>query len=193
MKEARKMPKIECNTFVKRQTKESPFSDFDGSWDELAKLAELYFNTKNMRVGYKFGVVLIDVARESDIAKFRSGVVTLTETTPLTVEFKARREGEIAFLNVLARGVKTAAKRVDIVLYSRALLVEEGEQVPNDVDYQIVSVNARTQDEPEPMTPTAMARNFLGLPGGTKAEYTAEQFAQAIVYWSTHAMHGGDR
>ena len=41
------------------------------------------------------------------------------------------------------------------------------------------------------MTPMAMARNFLALPGGTKAEYTAAQFAEAIIYWSTRAMHGG--
>jgi hypothetical protein len=38
----------------------------------------------------------------------------------------------------------------------------------------------------------AMARNFLVLPGGTKAEYTAAQFAEAIIYWSTRAMHGGE-
>ena len=40
------------------------------------------------------------------------------------------------------------------------------------------------------MHPVAMARNMLGLPGGSEATYTAEEFATAIVYWSTRAMCG---
>jgi len=181
------MPKIQCTEFVKRQTKDSPFSYFTGSWTELEAVVAAAFS--KARAGYKLGVLLVNVLPE----QFYSGVVTIKDDTQLTARFKARRDGEAAFIDVAAHGDKTLATYVDIVLYSRALLVEEGEQVPVDVDYEIVSINARTQEEPEPMTPMAMARNFLGLPGGTKAEYTAEQFAKAILYWSTHAMHGGAR
>jgi hypothetical protein len=38
------------------------------------------------------------------------------------------------------------------------------------------------------MAPVTMARNFLGLVGGTRGEFTAEQFAKSIMYWATHAV-----
>jgi hypothetical protein len=40
----------------------------------------------------------------------------------------------------------------------------------------------------EPMSPIAMAKNLLGLPGGTHADYTAEEFARSILFWARHAM-----
>jgi hypothetical protein len=38
------------------------------------------------------------------------------------------------------------------------------------------------------MDPMTMARNFLVLEGGTKGDFTAQQFAESIVFWSTHAL-----
>ena len=37
------------------------------------------------------------------------------------------------------------------------------------------------------MDPVTMARNFLEKPGGTFAPYTAQQFAEAIWFWSIRA------
>ena len=34
------------------------------------------------------------------------------------------------------------------------------------------------------MPPVTMARNMLEKEGGTKSVYTAEEFAEAIYYWS---------
>jgi len=202
--------KIKCNAFVKRQTAESPFSFFadmppcpaypagrTADWrtlevhveecmEEPAKLDAI------VKDGYKPGVVVLSIPPGFAGFRFYSGVTVLTETTPLRARFAARRPEEAAFVEVQAIGHKTEAVAVDIILYSRALLVEEGEIPEADTAYEIVSINARTSTEPEPMTPMAMARNFLALPGGTKAEYTAVQFAEAIVYWSTRAMHGGE-
>jgi hypothetical protein len=123
--------------------------------------------------------------------QFYSGVVELTPDTKLTARFTARRGTEEPFVEVYAHGAKAPAEHVEIVLYSRALLVEEGENPAVDVDYEIVSINARATADPEPMTPMAMTRNFLGLPGGTKAVYSAAQFAESIAYWSKRAMCGG--
>lgn len=223
------MKTVKCSQFVQRQTEDSPFSYFDGSWEQLAKLATNMLEDArvyqlldasverrpnaypgSVRDGYKPGVLLVSVPpivqllSEDDVdnCRFYSGVVEVTNAdsgchycgnpTNLGVRFQARREGEAKFLEVLAYGEKQEAKFVDLVLYSRALLIEEGEEV-GDEDYQIVSINARLDEEPEPMTPMAMARNQLGLPGGTKAEYTAEQMAKSIIYWSTRVMHGGTR
>ena len=193
--------KIKCNTFVKRQTAESPFSFLADPIGKTADWRTLEVHVEEcleeptkldaiVKDGYKPGVVVLSIPPGFADFRFYSGVTVLTETTSLRARFAARRSGEAAFVEVKAIGRKTEAVAVDIVLYSRALLVEEGEHPEADTDYEIVSINARTSAEPEPMFPMAMARNFLALPGGTKAEYTAAQFAEAIIYWSTRAMHG---
>ena len=176
------MTKIICNSFVKRQTPDSSFSHFAGSWEALEGLAELNF--EHAKPGYKPGILLIPVPAE----RFFSGVVTVTEGTTFETTFKARREGEQPFIDVVAKGPKTQAVVVNIVVYTKEALEGDASAIP--ADYEIVSINAQTSEAPEPMTPMAMARNFLGLPGGSKAEYTAEQFAEAIMFWSKHAMRG---
>jgi hypothetical protein len=163
-----------------RQTAESRFSHFAGTQDELLALVEANFDRATP--GYRDGVLLVSVAPEG----FFSGVVELTANTPLKATFEARREGEAPFVQVVAtEGEKLPAKAVEVVLYRRNLL-EEGRG--SGADWDIISINARPTEEPEPMTPMAMARNMLHLPGGTAATYTAEEFAQAIIYWSTRAM-----
>jgi hypothetical protein len=120
--------------------------------------------------------------------KFFSGVVELEPETPLRAIFSARRKGEDPYVQVEALGgQKLPAKVAEVVLYRHDVL---GSDASTDAGWEIVSMNARATEEPEPLTPVAMARNFLELPGGTKAEYSAEQFAQAIVYWSRRAMRG---
>lgn len=51
------MPSIAVNEFVKRQTKKSRFSYFDGTWEELINLAKDNFNSQIQ--GYRDGVILI--------------------------------------------------------------------------------------------------------------------------------------
>jgi hypothetical protein len=177
------MPNQICiNELAKRQTAESRFSHFEGSMDDLAKLVEASLN--NAKPGYKDGVWLVPVPPTG----FFSGVVELTEATPLKAEFSARRKGEDLYINVVAvGGEKLPAKVVEVVIYRHDVL---GDDASTDSEWEVVSINARPTEESEPMTPVAMARNFLELPGGTKAEYTAQQFAEAIIYWSKRAMRG---
>jgi hypothetical protein len=176
------MTKIAVNEFVKRQVPESRFSHFAGTWDELVALVELHFG--EAKPGYKDGILLVPVPPEG----FFSGVVELSEDTPLRAEFAARRKGEEPYLQVVAvGGDKLPAKMVEVVLYRHDVL---GSDASTDAEYEIVSVNARPTEEPEPQTPVAMARNFLELAGGTKAEYSAEDFARSIIYWSKRAMRG---
>jgi hypothetical protein len=66
----------------------------------------------------------------------------------------------------------------------------ENNEAETDSDWEIISINARATVDDEPLTPMAMARNFLEFTGGTKAEYSAEEFAKSIVYWSNKAMKG---
>lgn len=180
------MPSIGINPFVRRQTVESRFSHFEGDLQRVANMAKDMFS--KAKPGYRDGVLLVTVPAEG----FFSGVVEVTEETKLKTTFEARRKGEDPVLVTVAIGAeKLPAENVELVLYRRDVLLEEGEDsAPTGCEWELVSINARPTPEPEPMTPDAMARNFLALPGGTKAEYTAEEFARSILYWSCRAMAG---
>ena len=175
---------IGVNKFCLRQTPESRFSHFDGTWEALVHKVEEYFG--DAKPGYRDGVVLVSVPPEG----FFSGVVEVTTETPLKATFERRHEGEDAFVQVVAvNGQKLPAKAVDIVLYRKDVLAADGDET-SGAEWDIISINARPTEGEEPAHPVAMARNFLGLPGGTKVEYTAQQFAEAVMYWSHRAMCG---
>jgi len=178
------MALVGINEFVRRQTPDSKFSHCASSFEVLAALVA--GSLSEGKTGYKDGVLLVSVPPEG----FFSGVVEVTEGTPLKATFESRRKGEAPFVQVVAvGGEKLPAKAVEIVLYRHDVLAADNE-ASTEAEWEIISINARPTDEPEPMTPMAMARNMLGLTGGTKAEYTAEEFARAIVYWSARAMRG---
>lgn len=174
--------KFAINAFARRQTAESKFSHFGGTDSELLALVAQHF--AEAEPGYRDGVVLVPVPPD----RFFSGVVQVTTETPLKAVFEARQDGEAPYIDVVATdGSKLPAKNVRIVLYRNDVLGPDASTV---AEWEIVSLNASASDGPEPLTPMAMARNMLGLVGGTNATYTAEQFAQAIIYWSTRAMRG---
>ena len=175
---------VGINRFVLRQTAASPFSYYAGTWEELQQLVTRQLAITSGTPGYRDGVQLVSFAPEEGL--FFCGVVAVEPTTPLQAIFAARREGETPFLQVRAiGGTKLPARFVDIVLYRHDVL---GVDATTQAEWEIISINARPEVTPEPMTPMAMARNMLNLPGGTAATYTAEEFAHAIVYWSTRAL-----
>lgn len=175
------MPTIGVNEFVKRQTRESKFSHYDGAWEDLA--TEVMANWKNAKPGYRDGVVLVPLAPE----KFFSGVVQVEDGVELSAQLTRRRPNEEPYLEVLARKArKLPAKAVEIVCYRKDVLEKDGDPV-SGADWDIISVNASPEGA-TPMDPVTMMRNFLELPGGTKGVYTAEEFARSIRFWSTHVM-----
>jgi len=177
------MSQVAINPFVTRQTASSQFSHFEGSWDALSALVEAHLD--EAREGYMPGVKLVPVPA----AGFYAGVVALTAEMPLQAVFAARREGEEPYIEVrAAAAAKQPAAAVDIVIYSHEVLAKDGD-ASSDAPWEVISINARLDADPEPLTPMAMARNFLGLAGGSEgASYTAEEFARAIIYWNQHAM-----
>jgi hypothetical protein len=175
---------IGINAFVLRQTHGSKFSHFEGSAQQVANMAADFFH--EAKQGYRDGVMLVDVPA----AGYFSGVVELTTETELRATFSARREGEKLYKSVEALGApKLAAKHVELVLYRRDVLLED-DDASTECEWELISINARPTEEPEPLTPRAMARNFLEEKGGTKADYSAREFAESILYWSTRAMCG---
>lgn len=188
--------KVACGEFVKRQTPESGFSHFEGSWEQLEKVVEGCFFAKELfgvdsaRItpGYKDGVVLVDMSHVAHW--FASAIVDLTENSRLTANYAPRRMGEDPFIRVSAKATKQAAKYASVVLYRHDVLQENNER-ETDAEWEIVAIKARVSEEEEPMDPYTMARNFLHLKGGTKGDFTAEQFAKSILYWNNHCMTTG--
>lgn len=184
---------IKCGNFVKRQTPDSGFSHFDGSWEELEDLAIRIFSFPStqyrIRPGYKDGVILIDFDG-FDSARFYSAIVDLNKESKLSASYAPRRTDEDPFIRVSAKGNKQVAKYASVVLY-RADILDENLERETNADWEIVAIKARVSQEEEPMDPYTMARNFLHLKGGTKGDFSAEQFAQSILYWNNHAMATG--
>lgn len=180
--------KVACGEFVKRQTPESGYSHFEGTWEELENLVtkQMEADPSRVRPGYKDGVVLVDLVSYG----FRSAIVKLTEESKLTAGYASRRLGEDPFIRISAKSKKQPAKYASVVLYRHDVLAENNER-ETEAEWEIVAIKARVTEEEEPMDPYTMARNFLHLKGGTKGDFTAEQFAKSIVYWNNHCMTTG--
>lgn len=184
---------VKCGEFVKRQTPESGFSHFDGTWEELEGMVVTSMaKPQCVRPGYKDGVVLVDLTTGYERRKFYSSIVELNEDTKFDVAYAARREGEAPYIRIGAKANKQLAKYVSFVCY-RADVLDENNERETNADWEIVAIKARVAEEEEPMDPYTMARNFLHLKGGTKGDFTAEQFAKSIVYWNNHAMSIGKK
>ena len=164
------------SAFVRRQTPDSRYSHFAGAEERLLELVRLHWPRR--RPGYRPGVALVPVPPEG----FFQATVRLTPETRLHAEFTARREGEERHLLVTADAPKTPARFAEIVLYHRDVLAEDGDR-STGADWEVISINA-ADEENVPMHPLTLARNFLHQPGGTRGDYTADQFARSIWYWS---------
>jgi hypothetical protein len=181
--------KVACGNFVKRQTPESGFSHFNGHWGLLEFITEIALEDKRFRPGYKDGVILVDFDHLLS-TYFYSAIVELNENSKLKASYAPRREGEAPFIRVAAKAKKQVAKYASVVLYRHDVLAENNER-ETDAEWEIVAIKARVTEEEEPMDPYTMARNFLHLEGGTKGDFSAQQFAESIVYWNSHCMTVG--
>lgn len=178
------MTTIQTNSFARRQTPDSRFSHYEGTWEELEALVTASFD--KALPGNRDGVLLVPVPAD----RFRSAVVEVEAGMPLEARFESRRSDEDPYISVTApSGVKCPARAVDVIIYRHDVLAADGD-AETGADWEIISINARATDESEPPSPVAMARNFLALPGGTLTPYTAEEFARSIMYWSRRCMAG---
>ena len=179
------MGSISVSNFVKRQTKNSRHSYFDGTWEELEKLTE--DNFKNRTQGYRDGVVLVPINPE----RFYTSLCKIDKDSIFETKYVERREGEEPVkVTTLTNGKKSQAKFVNIVLYRKDVLAENNEN-STDSDWEIISINASIVEN-EPMRPITMARNMLNKIGGTKAEYTGQQFAESLWFWKDYTSCGGE-
>lgn len=120
--------------------------------------------------------------------------ICLKKDMPLKAEAKVRQEGEDPYLEVyvdLKDAEKFGYKDIpacycDVVCYSADALLENNGKRTTNCEWEVVTLLCRAEAEIEPMAPLVMARNFLEKPGGTKGEYTAKEFAEAIYHHSSN-------
>lgn len=118
--------------------------------------------------------------------------VNLVVGMPVCAHVVARQQGEEPYVETFVTPdvaerygyVETPAKDVKVVLYHKDALLENGGNRTTDADWEIVTLLCSSGDE-EPMAALTMARNMLEKAGGSKGEYTAQQFAESVWYWST--------
>ena len=183
-------PTIGINNFVRRQTADSEFTHFEGSWERLAELVVENFD--KAKPGYRDGVCLVPVPAEG----FYCGVVELKEGDRLEGEYKARRPGEEPRKTIRVsrpgdRSGKSACTHVDIVLYSRETL-EENDEDCTGKDWDIIALNGRTTEAEMPIHPDTLIANHFELDGGTPTGKSPEEFERAlresVLFWKNKAI-----
>jgi hypothetical protein len=175
---------IVINPFVRRQTRESSFSYYDGPMENLIPMIERAWHFRTP--GYRDGVVLVQVPAEG----FYSTTCELQDGDRIVGKYMPRHPGEDPRLHLgVVNGKKLPAARVDIVLYRNDVLAETGQHTTDlqDDHWEIVSINATTATEAEPIPVGALIANHLGLSGGTNTNMTDQEFVEQLriskAYW----------
>lgn len=156
-------------------------------WDDLVAL--VLESWENQKPGFTEGCIEVTVPVEG----FFSGVVDLVAAPKavVTAKFAPRRNGEDPVLSVKGEpALKAPAKSVRVICYSHDLLrpADKPSEATTDAEWEIITILAECDTEPAPMPPITMARNFLNLDGGTKGEFSPEDFAKSIIYWAQHVV-----
>ena len=180
---------LTVNTFCNRQTKESPYSHYEGTQADLLDLiAENWYSCKP---GYRTGVVLVTVPPEG----FYSSICRLQPGDTLQGSYKPRRSGEEPRKTLgIPNGQKLAARLVEVVLYNSPVLAEDGSnELPAESgNWEVVSINASPWEGGSPMHPSTLMHNHFGSSGGTKTNLTDEEFCailkHSFMYWKDKAM-----
>jgi hypothetical protein len=126
--------------------------------------------------------VVVPISNEHVYGTF----VAVKPDMQITSEVVQRQAGEDYFIEskvAYSDGNPVRNKFAKVVLYSREALLENEGTCSTDADWEVVCLISSDADD-EPMQPLAMARNMLEKAGGTASTYTAQEFAEAIYYWS---------
>ena len=180
--------KVQVNDFVKRQTKLSgkAYSE-ELSFDFFAKYAQKKLIKNEFIEGYRPEVRIVKLENKY-VHKVFCPYVRITKETRLSAKVVKRREDEDFYIQVRAmNGNLVGSGSVDLILYRNDILLENNENTTN-ADWELVSINAIPKGvKSMPMGPITMMRNQLELNGGTKAEYSSDEWAKSVQFWQTYA------
>jgi hypothetical protein len=100
-----------------------------------------------------------------------------------------RRPDEEAYIQIRAlNGNPLKAGSVDLILYNHDVLAETNEQESKE-GWELIAFHAIPQGiKNMPMGPITMMRNQLQLEGGTKGEYSSDEWAESVNFWQKYAV-----
>ncbi len=180
---------VSVNDFVCRQSKDSGKSYvIELSFEKIAQHAQCQLKSGNFKAGYRDGVVIVQVDKKLT-HHFICPFVKITNETKLNATLVRRRPEETPYIQIRAlNGTPLKTGSVDLILYRHDVLAETNEQT-SDADWELISFHAIPEGVDDmPMGPVTMMRNQLQLPGGTKAKYESDDWADSVKFWQEYAM-----
>ncbi|MCH7612079.1 MAG: DUF3228 family protein [Candidatus Marinimicrobia bacterium] len=181
------MQKVAVNDFVRRQVKGSgkTYSP-DLSFEDIAKHAKEQMALGNFKEGYRDGVRIVQCSLEM-ARHFYCPFARIDESSKLKAEVVRRRPDEEPYIQIrVINGDHLPSGKVEFILYRHDVLAENNEQ-STEAEWELVSIHAIPDGvEPLPMGPVTMMRNQLEMPGGTKAHYTSEEWAESVRFWQRY-------
>ncbi len=186
---------IGVSEFVKRQLENSQFTHYKGSWSDLANRTVEEFEAGNFTKSYRDGVVLVQMPKD-EVGLFKTfDAYPMFEGMKLDAQWAKTpgREHEPSKLQVTILEPKIPCRFVDIVLYRKNVLEEDGDNITG-ADWDIVSINGRLKKDPPPIDPMTLVRNWLHLKGGTEMKGTTpeqilEMLCDSILYKNGMKKH----
>ena len=180
--------RVKVNSFVRRQVKSSGKTYSTLSFEEIASYAEAQVEKGNYKLGYRDGVILVNV--EGKLVKhFICPFTRLSDDTQLVAAITRRRPNEEAYIQIRAlNGNPLKAGSVDLILYHHDVLAETNEQESSE-GWELIAFHAIPAGiNHMPMGPITMMRNQLELKGGTKGDYNSNEWAESVNFWQKYAV-----
>jgi hypothetical protein len=179
---------IGVSEFVKRQTHDSQFTHYQGSWNDLEARTEEQYVRHNYEPGYRDGVLLVHIEEPEVFLFWTYNDYPMFEGMILQAEWAKEdgREHEPPRMQIKILEPKKRCNFVDIVIYRKDVLEEDGDR-STGAEWDIVSINGRLNLDPKPMDPLTIVRNWKHLPGGTEMKgkteaEVLEMLCQSIMY-----------
>lgn len=182
---------VVINPFILRQTEDSPFSHFEGSWEDLRDRTQRALEAGSFKPGYRDGVLEVVLSPEGIF----SSVTILKEGDLLVGQFQSRREGEAPRKEIRAKGTsKAPAQEASMILYRADVLAEGGDNtLPADSGgWEMISLNAAPMKGHMPIEPNVLMHNHFGSDGGTATGLSDAEFVrllrESFLYWRDKAL-----
>ena len=179
---------VAVNNFVRRQVKGSGKTySLDLSFEDIAKHAEEQMAVGHFKKGYRNGIRIVQCSPE--VARhFYCPFAKIDESSKLKAEVVRRRPDEEPYIRIrVINGNPLPSGKVEFILYKHDVLAENNEQ-STDSEWELISIHAIPDGVgPLPMGPVTMMRNQLEMPGGTKAHYSSEEWAESLRFWQRYA------
>ena len=178
---------VKVNEFVKRQIKGSGKTySRSMTFNEIAKHAEKQMEKNFYKEGYRKGVRIVQVAKDL-ISDFICPYVKINQNTRLVSKLVKRQSFEEPYIQTRAlNGTLIPAGKVELILYSNEVLKENNENSTN-ADWELISINSVPKGVSDlPIGPITMMRNQLNLDGGTKADYSSQEWAKSVNFYQKY-------